>query len=65
MTLVSPADEKQDTRIRDLLEFTERNRTREVAHTRTHTIVPLPVCIFGHPVSIFLIVMQMLASCHG
>ena len=65
MTLLSPADEQQDARIRDLVEFTERNRMREVTHTRTHAIVPLPPCIFGHPDCIFLIFMQMLATCHG
>ena len=37
MTLLSPADEQQDARIRDLVEFTERNRMREV-HTLAHTL---------------------------
>ena len=62
MTLLSPADEQEDTRIRDLVDFTERNRMREVTHARTHAIVPLPLCIFGHPVCIFLIILQMFAT---
>ena len=65
MTLLSQADEQQDTRIRDLVEFTERNRMREVTHTRTHAIVPLPLRIFGHPVCIFLIFLQMFATLLG